>query len=621
MIHSVTAKKGTFSRVVPFFEGLNLVVAERSTEAADTDSRNGLGKTTLFQIIDYCLGSRPNDKNTLPVKWLPEWEFAVELDIRGQRVKVVRTADIPKDIMVIGDVSSWPIPPDFLPLAGVSVYTVDQWLSILGWALFDLPNVEMNKTAELPMPSARTLIHFFIRQSFADPLLPIAVQKTEELAIAYLLGLNWEYVSRIGGVKKVEKEANTIKAAAKLDLRKWQKTEKVLRAECNYLQSQMEEIKKHLADFNVLPGYAEIEERVNNLTVEIHGLKNKVVVEQSRLNAAKRQLDRANEALVPVEELYAECEFVFPDVVKQCIENVRKFHEAVTGNRRIILEREVRLLKKSIAAANERVLHLSKEKCSAMQILKTGGALEEYTKLNQRYADLARDLQSKLDCLQHLSEAQGCLDTLQDKKVEIANEARLEYEELRPIWDEAERYFDALAHEFYQTAGTLGIEMKAEKKTWGFKFDPHIQSDGSMGIKKIKIFSFDMTLFHQQRVCQHPIDFLIHDSEVCDSTDPRQLAKAFLAADRISRELHGQYICAINSDKLDAEEFKAIMPRESSRGFTRLTLSDESDETKLLGISFGPPANEPTEGQAESEQQQTGEETAEEGGDTPVDTP
>ena len=110
------------------------------------------------------------------------------------------------------------------------------------------------------------------------------------------------------------------------------------------------------------------------------------------------------------------------------------------------------------------------------------------------------------------------------------------------------------------------------------------------------ICSFDMTLFHQQRVCQRPIDFLIHDSEAFDSTDPRQVAKAFLAADRISKELGGQCICAINSDKLDQSEFVKIMPRKQSRQFTKLTLSDESDATKLLGISFGRKPKPPAEG-------------------------
>ncbi len=610
MIHSVTANKTSF-HPVEFTEGLNLIVAERAKIETDKNSRNGVGKSTLFRIIDFCLGADPTKKGNLPIKYLPEWEFTIELDIRGQRVKVTRTVDDYKSVRIVGDVSTWPIKPETLSLYGYSSYTVDEWLTILGWALFDLPDTNGKNAAggdALAMPSARTLLHFFIRKGYSDPLQPSLYAKTDEMAIAYLLGLNWEYVSRIGEVKKKEADAKTIGAAAKLDLEKWRKTEKALRAECNYLQSRMEEIKTQLDDFNVLPGYAEIEERVNLLTVEIHGLKNRVISEQGRLKAAKRNLDRAREALLPVDDLYAECGLVFPDAVKEHIENVRAFHEAVTGNRRVILEREVRRLEKSIAAANGRVLALSEEKRAAMQILKTGGALEEYTKLNQRYTDLARDLQKKLDCLQHLAEAKASVNALKVKKEEIAAEEKVEYEELRPTWDEAERFFDSLAQEYYGSNGTLGIEMVGEKKSWGFRFDPNIESDDSAGIRKIMICSFDMTLFHQQRVCQRPIDFLIHDSEAFDSTDPRQVAKAFLAADRISRKLGGQCICSINSDKLNEEEFKALMPNVKDGGFIKLPLSDESDATKLLGISFGrkpkQPSAEGTEPSAADDQQQ-----------------
>ena len=593
MIHSVSANKASFKSVT-FEKGLNLIVAERTKSETDKNSRNGVGKSTLFRIIDFCLGSDVNKPGTLMAKYLDgqEWEFSVELDIRGQRVKVTRAVDNHKVVQVVGDVTGWPIHPDGLPIEGFHTFTIDQWRKNLGWALFDLPNVDVRRRTgksddALAMPSAREMLHFFIRKGYTSPLHPSLYAKTDEMAISYLLGLNWEYVSRIGDVKKKESDAKTIESAAKLELEKWKKTQVMLRAECNYLESTLKDIKTQLDDFNVLPGYAEIEGRVNDLTVEIHGLKNTVISEQGRLKAAKLNLDRAREALQPVDRIYAECGQVFPDAVKETLDRVIAFHEAVTGNRRLILEREIRRLEKSIAAANAKVRVLSEEKRAAMQILKTGGALAEYTKLVQRYTDMEKELQRKRDCLQHLSEAKASITALLAKKIEIAAEAKGEFEELRPTWDEAERFFNALAQEFYGSNGTLGVEIVGEKKRWGFKFDPNIESDDSAGIRKIMICSFDMTLFHQQRVCLRPIDFLIQDSEAFDSTDPRQVAKALLAANRISRELGGQCICAINSDKLDHPEFVEIMTRDMSRVFTRLTLSDRSDGDKLLGIPFG----------------------------------
>lgn len=586
MIHAVTANKESF-HPVEFREGLNLIVAERSNGSSETASRNGLGKTTLFRIIDFCLGSdvRGDKDSILKPEFLPEWEFTLDIDLRGRRVKVMREVDNDEVIHVTGNVEGWPVPPESTT-DGVANYSLNDWRTLLGWAFFDLP-MQRDVENSCKIPTARSLISFFIRKQFVNPLLPTVAPGVDELAIAYLLGLNWDYLSRLDTLKKTEKDAKAVKRAANIDLERWEKTERALRAECNALESDMAHIKEELAHFNVLPGFEEIERKANALTVEIHGLKNKMISAKNRLDNAKRQLVRERASLLPVEDIYRESGLAFPDTVKETLENVKRFHEAVTGNRRIILEREIHALERTITEVNARVLAKSEERRQAMQVLQTGRALDEFTALNQRYTDMAKQLQEKLDCLRHLSSSKDSLAHIKERKVEMGEAAKVEYEELRPTWSASEEFFRELTGRLYGTPGSLNIKIVADSRKYGFSFEPRLGSDTSEGIKKIKIFSFDATLFHHQRVCEHPIDFLIHDSVVYDSTDPRQVANAMLEADRVSRELHGQYICAINSDKLNEREFKELMSVEQSQAFTRLTLSDASDADKLLGITVG----------------------------------
>ena len=172
MIHSVTANKTSF-KSVRFEKGLNLIVAIRTKGETDKNTRNGVGKSTLFRIIDFCLGSDVNKPGTLMAKYLEgqDWEFSVELDIRGRRVKVTRAVDNNKFVQVVGDISGWPILPDELPLRGFYTFTIDQWKKNLGWALFALPNADGRKKADksddvLAMPSAREMLHFFIRKGY-----------------------------------------------------------------------------------------------------------------------------------------------------------------------------------------------------------------------------------------------------------------------------------------------------------------------------------------------------------------------------------------------------------------------------------------------------------------------
>jgi len=57
VIHSVRGTLESF-RTVEFKPGMNVVLADTTKKASEKDSRNGLGKTTLLSVIDFCLGAQ-----------------------------------------------------------------------------------------------------------------------------------------------------------------------------------------------------------------------------------------------------------------------------------------------------------------------------------------------------------------------------------------------------------------------------------------------------------------------------------------------------------------------------------------------------------------------------------
>ena len=44
-------------RAVEFSGGMNIVLADTNADSEETESTNGLGKSTLLRIIHFCLGS------------------------------------------------------------------------------------------------------------------------------------------------------------------------------------------------------------------------------------------------------------------------------------------------------------------------------------------------------------------------------------------------------------------------------------------------------------------------------------------------------------------------------------------------------------------------------------
>lgn len=176
MIMRVGANVREFKEV-KFERGLNVVLAERTQDASDKDSRNGLGKSTLIDVIHFCLASRPGPNDALRRTSLSEWTFEMTLSLRGKQVEVRRAPRDPNRIWIDGADVSWPIGPRQDSATGDSYFTREQWALVLGWAMFDLAP----ETALEPYsPTFRSLISYFARSgpgAYLNPFQQFPAQK------------------------------------------------------------------------------------------------------------------------------------------------------------------------------------------------------------------------------------------------------------------------------------------------------------------------------------------------------------------------------------------------------------------------------------------------------------
>ena len=78
MLYSIKSDRPSF-KTVEFKPGYNVILAERTKEATKKDSRNGLGKSTLLEIIHFCLGAQKGE--TLSKPQMDDWTFILELDL------------------------------------------------------------------------------------------------------------------------------------------------------------------------------------------------------------------------------------------------------------------------------------------------------------------------------------------------------------------------------------------------------------------------------------------------------------------------------------------------------------------------------------------------------------
>ena len=216
MIHGISANQPTF-HPVEFTVGLNIILAERTLESTQKDTRNGLGKSTLIEIIHFCLGSSVTKGKGLIKESLTEWNFTIDITLAGNRVEATRAIASPNWISVVGSTDNWIEQPELDEKTGKRQFNLKRWKILLGWALFGLPRTF--ETVKYK-PTYRSLFSYFVRlgnDAYSDPFRHVRQQRiwNIQLNIAYLLGLNWEHADQWQNLKDQENGIKAFESAIK----------------------------------------------------------------------------------------------------------------------------------------------------------------------------------------------------------------------------------------------------------------------------------------------------------------------------------------------------------------------------------------------------------------------
>lgn len=581
MIHSVYANQKGF-RSVEFQAGLNLILADRSQAAGDKDTTNGLGKSALIDIIDYCLGSGPRPKGGLRVEPLKDWAFTLDITLGGAKVRVTRHTIEPGFVEVEGDVSTWPA-IRATNKAGQVGYDIKQWRSLLGWAFFGIGD-KANLTTYAP--SARSLLAYFVRNhppAYLSPFTHFEKQKTwdAQLHNAFLLGLDWEKAAKWQVLKDQKNALDALKKAIKTGAIDGELSSiGELEAQRIQLEGRLNQENEALASFQVLSQYRQTEQDANRLTAQIHALVNSNMTARRRIDRYSDKLQ--DEGAAPpdrLEALYSEARVVLPEAVKKTLEQARLFNSEIVKNRRHFLANEVAELQTRIASQEEELEQLSSDRATLLNLLKGHGALEELTALQEMHATTRTHFEALIARINQLRHMATRLDQIKVETVDLKRSAELDYEERRAVWSKALRLFADNSEHLYKTPGRLLIDIDDT----GYRYDVEIDGGSSEGISKMKIFCYDLMLVSFARERGLGIDFLIHDSTIFDGVDPRQRAHAIELAVQMSEKYGFQYILTLNSDALPTDDFSADFDAD---GYIRLVLTDTDPSGSLLGFRY-----------------------------------
>ena len=591
MIRSVRADHEGFKDVT-FEPGFNVVLAERTEEATEKDSRNGSGKSSLIEVIHFCLGSG-TEQNPLMEDALEGWTFYLDLTIRGREISVARNTARQGRIELTGDFSGWPIDIKRDVDTGELYMSVESWRQALAWVMFDLP---LEIAEESYKPTARMLLPYFARRgrdAFSKPFKHFANQPSwsRQVHTAFLLGIDWRFTR---SAELLRQREDALKDARKA-IEAWRRTADVEGpdgADTASLEGRLEALKinlerriregaDQLASFQVHPQYAELEEEASEMTAMIHARSNENVADRQLLQFYEQSIEEERpadpEALAA---MYAEAGVYFSDQLNKRLEDVREFHDRIYTNRRAYLAGEMKRLSEAITQREEEIEAVSTKRAATLGVLRQHGALEEYLALQERHNDLAEQLARVAAEIDQLRGFEEDLTRVRLEQDQLVLEAREDFQERRPIWSRAVDVFGANTAELYEHPGELALNVST---TGGLTYRIAIERGASQGVQEMMVLCFDLMVAELWSDRDPSPGFLVHDSTIFDGVDERQVARALLLAARKADDCGFQYICCLNSDAVPWAELGGAFEVQE---YVRLELSDAGEAGGLFGIRF-----------------------------------
>lgn len=564
-----------------FHAGLNILVADRTEQSAQGDTRNSIGKTSFVKVLKYLLGGDLATEFKAPE--LNNHVFSATLSLpaeskKGEDSVTVRRAVSPTTRLQI---SGW-------SALGDADIHVEEWRDLLARNLFHIPE-------DVSRPTVGQVWGQLIRSYFGNPIKSHQSEPDWEsgVKLGFMLGLSPEILGGAGDIDRLNKQGKAIRSAVKEGaLTHLSLDEPAIRAQLATARRKRDQTSTDLQSFKVDEQYADHQNHADQLSSSIRRLNDEALAVQRRVRELRGSIENEatnsaeNDALAAkLERVYSEIGIVLPDSVGRRYEEVAAFHESVLQNRHAFLEQELEMAEARLEEISSSRGELDRQRSIIMQLLSETVALDTFLRaqrdLAEQEAEVA-DLERRLESANSINTIN---DTIKLKTAELISSVRTELNERESSLDEAISLFGALGSEIYSEREASLLISPTSKGILRVK--PKISGDASEGVRNVETFMLDAVCAINAIKASRGPRVLVHDSHLFDAIDGRQAASCLNIGARLADEHGFQYIVTMNSDFLES------VVRQSDGAFdpepyileTRLT--DETEDGGLFGFRFG----------------------------------
>lgn len=405
--------------VIHFKKGINFIFGKKDPNNP-TDSLNGIGKSFLLDLVDFCLlaGIKKNDNPRLheAQEHLIDFVIVLEFEIEGKTYLIKRSFETPDKV-------------EFGLIGETKVFEEKRELSeVLCNLIFKNPNYPGYYDSNL----LRKLLPFFLKihkpgkDKFNDPIEYVSNCKPTELNQYHLffmgidnsiLHKNYEIQSALSEKEPALKE---IKKFVLLTYGLKKITE--VDSQVDTLNKEIKKLENNINNFKLAEEYKDTEQGANKLTEEIKEEVYNNFSDSKKIEQYKSSIEIKDDLknLRKIESIYSDLNQILGEKIKKTLADAVTFRNALSNSRKSFLLNEIEELEGNISVRDQIIKIKEEQRAKLFEFLKAKAAIkdltEAFTTLNEKKKQVG-DLEGRVKLYNDINKEKAKL-VVQEKEVQ-----------------------------------------------------------------------------------------------------------------------------------------------------------------------------------------------------------
>lgn len=572
---------------VKFNEGYNIVLATIHDKENKKDTHN-LGKTSLLVVIDFLLLSTFTKKSPILANPIFSTQtFFLELLLNSGKYLVIRRG-IEKPSKISFKLNE-------IPLTNFNIPTEWDEENVAFEEAKDMLNTFLGYDVLTNWPYRKSISYFLRSQK--DYLDVFQLNKFKGKHIGWkpfvfdLLGFDGSLVEKKlhcdDEIVEKKTEIATLQKQASIDIAERDKIIGLIEIK----SEEKDRTEKEIDKFNFYSQDVTVtRELIDSIDTQLQTLNSeryRLGYEIKKINSSLEQTS-VTVRLDKLKELYNEVELFFPESLSKQYEELERFTDAISSERRKYLEENLSFLKKEYAQINDAIKVKEQERSDKISILTEVDVYDKFKVYQKELASLEAELsllQEKLRLIDSSSTIRTEIEKLKDERKEYIDKIR-EAIDGRAHAD-INKIFNQIVTEVTDTNAIISIKQNSDANVEfeaDYQTTTHVttsEADGT-SYKKLLCVAFDIALLVSYS--SHSFYRFVYHDGVLEGLDDRVKQRLIMVTQRICSEYGLQYILSlIDSDiPKNVEDSNQEFPMDA----VCLNLNDLDDSGKLFMRSF-----------------------------------